>query len=188
METFTRITLLTASLLLATACGGDAPTISAPAPAPAAAAATPQAATVAVEESAPASVNYVYSPVGLRDPFRAPGMEVRRTAAEAPESNCQRPICQFDVDQLALVAVVTGGPNPVAMVQDPSGRGFNVRRNSPIGNKGGRVTAIRGEEITVTEFWTAPDGTKNPNRVSIKLRPEERTPPVVDLATGAEYR
>lgn len=186
METFTRITLLASALLLATACGDDAPP---PRPkTPAAAPAAPKAEKVAVAESAAAPVNYVYSPNGMRDPFRAPGMEARRVTDAEPETTCRRPICQFNIDELSLVAVVTGGPNPVAMVRDPQGRGFNVRRNSPIGSKGGRVTAIRGDEITITEYWTAPDGTKNPNRVSLKLRPEEKSPPVVDLATGAEYR
>lgn len=185
METFTRISLLASALFLATACGEDAP------PPPARAAptfTTPTAEAVAVDETAAAPLNYVYSPNGMRDPFRAPGMDVRRTTETEPETACRRPICKFDIDELSLVAVVTGGPNPVAMVRDPQGRGFNVRRNSPIGSKGGRVTAIRSDEITITEFWTAPDGKKNPNRVSLKLRPEAETPPVVDLATGAEYR
>lgn len=187
METFTRITLLASALLLATACGDDAPPPQPKTPA-AAAPAAPKAEAVAVEETAAAPVNYVYSPSGMRDPFRAPGMQARRTAEAEPETTCRRPVCKFDIQQLSLVAIVTGGPNPVAMVRDPQGRGHNIRRNSPIGSKGGRVTAIRSDEITITEYWTAPDGTKNPNRVSLKLRPEEKSPPVVDLATGAEYR
>jgi type IV pilus assembly protein PilP len=185
MESFTRNMLLASALLLAVGCGEE------PAPAPARVAptfTTPTAEKVAVDETAAAPLNYVYSPNGMRDPFRAPGMEVRRSTEAEPETTCRRPICKFDIDELSLVAIVTGGPNPVAMVRDPQGRGFNVRRNSPIGSKGGRVTAIRSDEITITEYWSAPDGTKNPNRVSLKLRPEEKSTPVVDLATGAEYR
>src|SRR5690606_5089601 len=134
------------ALLLATACGDDAPPPRPATPAPVAPA-VPKAEAVAVEETAAAPVNYVYSPERMRDPFRAPGMEARRTMEAEPETTCRRPICKFDIDELSLVAVVTGGPNPVAMVRDPQGRGFNVRRNSPIGSKGGRVTAIRSDEI-----------------------------------------
>lgn len=187
MKTLTRITLAAAALLLTgTGCGDDAP----------AAKSSPAAATKPAPKAPPppvadaialAPVPYVYNPNGMRDPFRAPDMETRR-AEIAEAKTCKGPLCEFSLDQLALVAVVTGGPNPLAMLQDPQGRGFNVRRNSRVGNKDGRVTAIRRDEITVTEYWTGPDGKKNPNHVSIKLRPDDEVAPVVDLVTGAEYR
>ena len=100
---------------------------------------------------------------------------------------CSVPLCEYDVDELSLVAVVTGGPNPLAMVQDPLGRGFNIRRNTRVGKKGGKVTAIRRDEVVVTEYWTDPKGEKQPAVVSIQLRPDAEQTPIVDLATGARY-
>jgi len=184
MKTLTRITLAAATLLMTgTGCGEDKPA----AVARPVAAVEPAPKAPVADEISIAPVPYVYNPNGMRDPFRAPDMETRR--AEVVEANtCKRPLCEFNLDQLSLVAVVTGGPNPLAMLQDPQGRGFNVQRNSRVGNKDGRVTAIRRDEITITEYWTGPDGTKNPNHVSIKLRPDDEVAPVVDLVTGAEYR
>lgn len=185
MKTLTRITLAAATLLLTgTGCGDDEPVAAAKKPA---AAVKPAPVVAPVSDGiAIASVPYTYSRNDLRDPFRAPDMDARQAVVEA--SSCREPLCAFGLEQLSLVAVVTGGPNPLAMVEDPQGRGFNVRRNSRVGNKEGRVTAIRRDEITITEFWTGPDGKKNPSHVSLKLRPDNQVTPVVDLVTGAEYR
>lgn len=181
MKTLTR-SMLAASMLLFTAsgCGDDAP----PPKAVAKAKPPPEVAPVAAVSTVP-SVDYLYNPGGKRDPFRAPDMVAAKSTE--PEA-CSMPLCEYDVGQLNLVAVVTGGPNPLAMLQDPMGRGFNVRRNTQVGTKGGKVTAIRRDEVVITEFWTDPKGEKQPSVVSIQLRPETEQTPVVDLVTGARYQ
>jgi type IV pilus assembly protein PilP len=81
---------------------------------------------------------------GGRDPFVAP-------KEPPPDSSCAEELCRFKLDELRLVAVVSGDANPVAMVEDPFGKGIIVRRRARIGKRGGRVTAITRECITVTE-------------------------------------
>ena len=97
-------------LALATACGGS----SAPPPTPAqqakAAVAKPP---VAPESAGPAAPTYVYNPIGKRDPFRSPETEPAAQAALA-NTACTEPLCRFDIDQLTLVAVVSGDANPLA--------------------------------------------------------------------------
>ena len=112
-----------AGTVLAAACGGSAPPPS-PAAQTKAAVAKPPAPP---EAAAPAAPTYVYNPIGKRDPFRSPEAE---PAAQASLANtaCTEPLCRFDIDQLTLVAVVSGDANPLAMVQDPAGRGCRSRR------------------------------------------------------------
>lgn len=137
------------------------------------------------QTAASTGVQYVYSynPVGKRDPFRSPVPE-RQADLGGPGQTCNEPLCAFDLDQLTLVAVVTGDANPVAMVEDPQGRGFIVRRNTRMGKQGGKVTNILRDSVTVTEYYTSADGRVNSNPVSMKLKPDALTPPSMDLATG----
>lgn len=126
---------------------------------------------------------YQYNPVAKRDPFRPPMRELGGSINQ----QCSEPLCQFELDQLKLVGVVTGIANPFGMVEDPQGRGYIVRRNTRMGRQGGKVTQILRDSITVTEYWTAPDGKQNPNPVSMQLAPDKVRSPEVDLNTGKTF-
>lgn len=183
MKTFNLI-LMTGALALGTvACGGDeAPSAEKARPKKAAAAPKETAAKPVVE-----TVAYAYNPVGKRDPFRSPLDEIRREAREVGVSTCNDPLCQWDLEQLRLVAVVTGDSNPIAMVEDPMGRGHIVRRNGRMGKQGGKVTQILRDSVTVTEFITGNDGKVITNPVSIQLQPDEQRDPAYNLLTGRNY-
>jgi len=144
--------------------------------------AVPDAGTVA-----PVSVPYVYSynPLGKRDPFRSL-VDDQRLPTQT-QATCKEPLCQWDLDQLVLVGVVTGDANPLAMVEDPMGRGYVIRRNTRMGKQGGKVTQILRDAVTVTELWTAPDGKLNPNPISLRLKADKSFAPVVDLSNGKQY-
>jgi type IV pilus assembly protein PilP len=90
-----------------------------------------------------ASGDASYSPIGKRDPFRS------IIRVEEPEGKL--PLQKWSLEQLKLVAVVTGGPAPYAMVEDPDGLGHVVRRGNLIGDRWGRVTRIHARAIVVTE-------------------------------------
>jgi type IV pilus assembly protein PilP len=179
---------LSAALLLA-GCGGDGPAPAA-APTTAAPAASAQKRAAAPEASAApvAAYQYAYNPLGKRDPFRSPLEDIRNAAQGSQLEACNEPLCQWDLDQLILVAVVTGDANPIAMVEDPQGRGYIIKRNTKIGKQGGKVTQILRDSVTVTEFWTAPDGKVNPNPVSMRLKPDAQTIPAMDLSNGKIYQ
>jgi type IV pilus assembly protein PilP len=171
--------LLGAAAALLAACGQSTPT---PPPAVAKPAVAPKPPTPA-EAAAPAAAPFVYNPVGKRDPFRSPDAEPATQAALASAS-CNEPLCRFDVDQLTLVAVVSGDANPLAMVQDPAGRGYFVRRNSRVGRQGGKVTQIMSDAVVITEYFTTPDGKTTANPVTLAIKSEKPTEPETDLATG----
>jgi type IV pilus assembly protein PilP len=132
------------------------------------------------------SVNYSYNPVGKRDPFRSPLEELVRTNTQTPQTACDQPLCQWDLDQLKLVAVVTGDANPIAMVEDPLGRGHVVRRNARMGRQGGRVTQILRDSVTVTEYIPS-EGKVIANPVSLQLKPDAKRDALYDLSTGKNW-
>jgi len=171
--------LLVASALAA-ACGGSAPP-----PTPSQTKAAVAKPPAAAEAAAPA-LSYVYNPIGKRDPFRSPDAEPAAQAGLAATA-CTEPLCRFDVDQLTLVAVVSGDANPLAMVQDPLGHGYFVRRNSRVGRQGGKVTQIMSDAVVVTEYFTTPDGKTTANPVTLAIKSERLPDQETDLTTGKSY-
>jgi type IV pilus assembly protein PilP len=118
--------------VLAAACGGSTPAPP-PAPAKAAVAKPPPPAEAAV----PSAPGYVYNPVGKRDPFRSPEAEPAAQAALA-NTACTEPLCRFDVDQLTLVAVVSGDANPWPWSRTPRAAATSSAATPAWGGRGGR--------------------------------------------------
>ena len=145
----------------------------------------PAAASTETSLAAPGYV-YAYNPIGKRDPFRSPLGTIQ--SAESAQAACNEPLCQWDLDQLTLVAVITGDANPVAMVQDPQGTGYVIHRNTRIGKQGGKVSQILHDSVTVTEWWTGPDGKRTPNLITVGLKKDEKSAGSIDLATGKIYQ
>ncbi len=163
-------------------CGGNQPT-----PAAAAKGAPPpKAAPLPPPATTPAAPTYIYNPIGKRDPFRSPDLDLARASA-VNNSACNEPLCKFDLDQLTLVGVVSGDADPVAMVQDPQGRGYILHRNTRIGRQGGKVTQILRDSVTVTEYFTSPDGKSNANQLTLAIKADRQAPPELDLSTGKTY-
>jgi type IV pilus assembly protein PilP len=162
------------SLLLVGLAACSSPPSAAPAPAPAPAAAPkPAAAAPAAASDAPTFV-YSYIPSGKRDPFRSPLEELAEANKNGGvvQAACSAPLCKWDLDQLKLVGVVSGMSNPLAMVEDPQGVGYMVRRNSFMGKKGGRVTQIKHDSLVVTEIVRGGDGKPHPNEIPLHLAVE----------------
>ncbi len=146
----------------------------------------PKAAPLPPPAVTPTGPAYIYNPIGKRDPFRSPDLDLARASAVS-NSACNEPLCKYDLDQLTLVAVVSGDSNPVAMVQDPQGRGYILHRNTRIGRQGGKVTQILRDSVTVTEYFTSPDGKSNANQLTLAIKADRQAPPELDLSTGKTY-
>lgn len=125
-----------------------------------------------------------------RDPFRTYlsilGPETKKVAS------VQREVIlpQFSLDELKLVAIVTGGEYPRAMVVDPAGKGWVIKRGDWVGRPevvhiGGangtdysinwRVERVRDGDIVFTREDPAQPGIPPANRV-IALRAEGDQP------------
>jgi type IV pilus assembly protein PilP len=153
----------------AAACGDPKP--KRPAPRPQAEAAPAAAATAAQAAPAPARDEWVYSSVGKRDPFRSFLADASQ-AGPALQTRCATPLGKYELDQLKLVAVITGLEDPVAMVEAPSGVGYAVRRGACLGKNGGTVAAVRSGEVVVTEFALRADGTRDRTQTVLRLPKE----------------
>ena len=80
-----------------------------------------------------------------RDPFAPDG--------EPPDIDvlCEQALCRYKLDELKLVAIVSGDALPVAMFETPRGKGLLARRGSRIGKRGGRVVDISRRCVTLYE-------------------------------------
>lgn len=164
--------MLIASLALIPACSDPKPPPSRPA-----ARGKPQPK---VEEKAaePEVVEeeYVFSPVGKRDPFRPYLERFAVDAAMAPDPLCG-PLCQWDLDQLRLVGIVSGLASPLGMLEDPKGSGYTVRRGTSIGKGNGKVTEILRDRIIVTEYRRLGTGEVVPVETELRLRGKGKSAP-----------
>lgn len=124
-----------------------------------------------------------------RDPFRTYaavlGPEVKKVAHVQKEVI----LPQFSLDELKLVAIVTGGDYPRAMVIDPAGKGWVIKRGDWVGRPevvhiGGangtdyqinwRVNKVREGDIVFTREDPAQPAIPPASRV-IALRNDEQT-------------
>lgn len=159
------------------AAKGPKPAAAADAPAPSKAAAAADAGTAAGPEYL-----YAYNPMGKRDPFRTFVV----TGPKSVDVGCNEPLCLWNLEQLSLVAVVSGEANPMAMMEDPQRIGHVARRNTRVGKQGGKVTQILRDCIVVTEYWMSPDGKYNPNPVKLCVKTDKRYVPVPNLLNPQE--
>jgi type IV pilus assembly protein PilP len=122
-----------------------------------------------------------------RDPFRS-YMAIFAPDPKRPVTQAQRQVIlpQYSLDELKLVAIVTGGEYPRAMVIDPGGKGWVIKRGDWVGRPevvhiGGangadyqinwRVDRVRDGDIVFTREDPAQPGIPPASRV-IALRAE----------------
>ncbi|HEX9050023.1 MAG TPA: pilus assembly protein PilP [Anaeromyxobacter sp.] len=165
-----RATLL-AAVVLAAACGDSKPARPAAAPAPAAAAPAAPVAQAPAEPKKSEPTEWAYSSVGKRDPFRSFLTELEGQKGGLA-TRCATPLGRFELEQMKLVAVVTGLEDPVAMVEAPTGVGYAVRRGACIGKNGGVVAAVRSGELVVSEWAIRADGTRDRTQTVLRLPKE----------------
>lgn len=152
------------------ACGDKKP----PRPvaaAPVAPVAAPAPAARPAEAQKAEQPEWAYSSVGKRDPFRSFLSELDRGQGSLA-TRCATPLGRFELEQLKLVAVVTGLEDPVAMVEAPTGVGYAVRRGACIGKNGGVVAAVRSGEVVISEWALRADGTRDRTQTVLRLPKE----------------
>lgn len=128
--------------------------------------AAPEAAPAPAEKSKEAE--WVYSSAGKRDPFRS-FLREAQSAGAGIATRCATPLGRFEIEQLKVVAVVTGLEDPVAMLEAPNGVGYAVRRGACIGKNGGSVAAVRSGEVVVAEWAVRADGTRERTQTVLRL-------------------
>jgi type IV pilus assembly protein PilP len=147
------------------------PPVAAPVVAAPAAGAADPVIKDAVAETA-LSDTYIYTPVGKRDPFKSAYKDTsgKPRELEGPVGPLQR----FEIDQLKLVAVISGISQPRAMITLPDGKGYTVKIGTRIGKNYGRVVRIKTSEVIIAEDYRDWNGRKVTNYIHMTLRKDEK--------------
>lgn len=80
----------------------------------------------------------------------APHVEVD-LSAESETSGPKTPLEYYDVDSYKLVLIMSGIPQPKALVLDPKEKSYVLTEGTKIGNRGGKVVAITETEVRIEE-------------------------------------
>lgn len=91
--------------------------------------------------------DYFYDPRKKRDPFRPYNLKVEKKSEKPPEE--LTPLQKYKLSQLNLKAIIYDSESEtgVAMVEDPTKKGFNIYVGTEIGE--GRVVKITPDEVQV---------------------------------------
>jgi len=146
----------------------DAPT---PASAPKA---EPQKADAKKDEEPPTEIEeerlaYSYNPIGKRDPFKS---FITKGVTPA-EVKIETPLQKYEIDQYKLVAIISGGDEPVAMVEDPEKMGHFLQKETLIGKNWGKVVRITPSEVIVAEEYRDFEGKLIVTEIPLKLPVEK---------------
>jgi type IV pilus assembly protein PilP len=158
-----------ALLALALAACGEKREAQRPAAAPVAA---PKAAAAAPAAPRGPEAELAYSSIGKRDPFKS-FLADMRTSSGPVVTRCNTPLGRFEIDQLRLVAVITGMADPMAMVEAPTGVGYTLRKGACLGKNGGVIASIRSDEVVISEWAIKADGTREKTQTALRLPKEQ---------------
>ncbi len=120
--------------------------------------------------------DFVESPSN-RDPFRSYMSEFREQTAPQKRLPSQRKVRlkRYGLDEITLVAVVTGGVRARAMFRDPTGLGVTVVRGNYISKSEGEVKQILPGRVVVEIRESYEGGQKVADRV-IELHAKSKRP------------
>jgi type IV pilus assembly protein PilP len=91
--------------------------------------------------------------------------------ANAEASDVPRaPLEQFELQQLALSAIIWDSNRPRALVTDPGGRSFVIMKGSRIGKNAGRVVHIGDNLVLVKETYVDFAGEQSTKDVEMRIR------------------
>lgn len=107
-----------------------------------------------------------------RDPFRSyldtwieRGPKITNIAVSAIFS-------KYALEELTLIAVISGDANPRAMFRDPTGLGQTVKRGDYLGKSAARITKILSDRVVLEMSELTPGGTTKALERAILVNPE----------------
>ncbi|HEY3445092.1 MAG TPA: pilus assembly protein PilP [Myxococcales bacterium] len=87
-----------------------------------------------------------YAAAGKRDPFK----ELDVVLPPPKDLNCGG-LCNFDLEQFKVTALVTGLSMPLAGLEAPNGKVYIVDKGTKLGKRGGWVAEVTAEKIVIEE-------------------------------------
>jgi Tfp pilus assembly protein PilP len=80
---------------------------------------------------------------------------------------------KFGLEELALIAIVSGDAQPRAMFRDPAGLGQTVKRGDYVSKAGARITKILSDRVIVEKSEPTQSGEPRMIESAILVHPEE---------------
>jgi len=112
---------------------------------------------------------YVYEQKGRRDPF----MSLVQVSKEKPKRlSGRRPIENFDVDEIKLVAILWDTKQYYALITLPDNKSYTIRKGMTLGLYGGKVEDITKDKVLIREHVKDYRGQPKTKDTILKLRKE----------------
>ena len=90
----------------------------------------------------------VYSPIGKRDPFNIPKLNLRDPASTENE------LFRYQVEQFELKAVLKNAESSQILIADPKGNTYILKEGDELGRAHATISRILDKEVILTEKVT----------------------------------
>jgi Tfp pilus assembly protein PilP len=126
----------------------------------------------ALRRKALKDVDFIDSDETNRDPFKS---FFRAFVEKGPSRLRQVPALfeKFALEELGLIAIVSGDAQPRAMFRDPSGLGQTVKRGDYISKVGARITKILSDRVILEMNEPTANGEPRATEKAVLVHPEE---------------
>jgi type IV pilus assembly protein PilP len=164
-----------AFLFFVTGCGGGSPSSPPPrkgkSPALESRKVEPMKVAEKKESEKKEEAEYTYDPTGKPDPFKS---FIRITAAKEHSRRVPlTPLQKYEISQLNLVAIIATSEGNIALVEDATGKGYLLRKGTPIGRNDGKVKSILRDKVIIEEVYEDISEPKKMNEISLFLHQVE---------------
>jgi Tfp pilus assembly protein PilP len=142
------------------------------APAAAAPPKDPAARAAALRRKTLKDLDFVDSDDSNRDPFKS-FMSLFVDKGTPKLRQVPAVFEKFALEELALIAIVSGDAQPRAMFRDPGGLGQTIKRGDYLSKAGARVTKILSDRVILEITEMTASGEPRPLEKAILVNPEE---------------
>lgn len=149
------------------------PNPTAPAPAPAASPAEALAQRMAVlRRKVLREEDFAENDDTNRDPFRSYLDTWIERGPKVTMATVSAVCAKYALEELQLIAVISGDANPRAMFRDPTGLGQTVKRGDYLSKSAARVTKILSDRVVLEMSEITPGGTTKALERAVIVNPE----------------
>lgn len=79
------------------------------------------------------------------------------------------PLEKYNINELKLIAIIWGIKRPTAMIEDPDGTGYVVKKGTLVGDKRGKIVKILKDKVIVKESYRDLLGNSQMEEVALEL-------------------
>jgi Tfp pilus assembly protein PilP len=107
-----------------------------------------------------------------RDPFRSYLDTWIERGPKVTTSVVSAVFAKYSLEELTLIAVISGDANPRAMFRDPTGLGQAVKRGDYLSKSAARITKILSDRVVIEMSEITPGGTTKALERAVLVNPE----------------